>query len=61
MTFNRSTLVTGASRGIGQGIALSLARQAFNLTISSRNEGDLETLATVLLALTEAITLVRSH
>lgn len=41
----RSALVTGASRGIGRGIATSLARQRFGLTITSRDEADLAPLA----------------
>jgi acetolactate synthase-1/2/3 large subunit len=38
-------LVTGASRGIGRGIALELAQQGFGLTVSSRREEDLAALA----------------
>jgi 3-oxoacyl-[acyl-carrier protein] reductase len=41
----RTALVTGASRGIGRGIAFSLARQRYGLTITSRGESDLATLA----------------
>lgn len=41
----RTALVTGASRGIGRGIAASLARQGFGLTITSRTTSDLESLA----------------
>jgi len=41
----RSALVTGASRGIGRGIAASLARQGYALTITSRSEADLADLA----------------
>jgi 3-oxoacyl-[acyl-carrier protein] reductase len=41
----RTALVTGASRGIGHGIAQSLARQGYGLTITSRSEADLEALA----------------
>jgi NAD(P)-dependent dehydrogenase (short-subunit alcohol dehydrogenase family) len=40
--------VTGASRGIGRGIALELAQQGFGLTVSSRREEDLAALADVL-------------
>jgi 3-oxoacyl-[acyl-carrier protein] reductase len=41
----RTALVTGASRGIGRGIALSLARQGLALTVTSRTRSDLEALA----------------
>ena len=41
----KSALITGASRGIGRGIAFSLARQGYGLTITSRSQGDLEKLA----------------
>src|ERR1700754_4620444 len=37
----RTALVTGASRGIGRGIALALARQGYALTVTSRNVEDL--------------------
>jgi 3-oxoacyl-[acyl-carrier protein] reductase len=38
----RTALVTGASRGIGHGLALDLAQQGYGLTISSRSAEDLE-------------------
>ncbi|KQW45006.1 short-chain dehydrogenase [Nocardioides sp. Root1257] len=41
----RSALITGASRGIGRGIALQLAQQGFGLTVTSRDESDLGSLA----------------
>jgi NAD(P)-dependent dehydrogenase (short-subunit alcohol dehydrogenase family) len=41
----RSALVTGASRGIGRGIATSLAKQGYGLTVTSRSEKDLVALA----------------
>jgi short-subunit dehydrogenase len=41
----RSALVTGASRGIGLAIARELAGKGFDLTISSRNQADLERVA----------------
>lgn len=41
----RTALVTGASRGIGRGVALSLARQGFGLTITSRSPDDLDELS----------------
>lgn len=46
----RTALVTGASRGIGRGVALGLARQGFGMTITSRSTADLEHLAVELLA-----------
>ena len=47
----RSALVTGASRGIGLGVATRLARQGFGLTITARGE---ETLTAVADQLAEA-------
>ena len=41
----RTALVTGASRGIGLGIARSLATQGYGLTITSRAEADLKGVA----------------
>lgn len=41
----RTALVTGATRGIGRGIAFELARQHFGLTVSARKESDLLALA----------------
>ncbi|MGD9958092.1 SDR family NAD(P)-dependent oxidoreductase [Nocardioides sp.] len=41
----RTALVTGASRGIGRGIAFELARQGFGLTVTSRRDEDLGRLA----------------
>jgi 3-oxoacyl-[acyl-carrier protein] reductase len=46
----RTALVTGASRGIGRGIALELARQGFGLTATSRSNEDLAALAAELAA-----------
>jgi len=40
----RSALITGASRGIGRGIALRLAERGYALTITSRRAADLEAL-----------------
>ena len=37
MEHGRTALVTGASRGIGQGIALELAGAGYDLAISYRN------------------------
>jgi 3-oxoacyl-[acyl-carrier protein] reductase len=44
----RSALVTGASRGIGLGIASRLAAQGYALTISGRREGTLTEAADIL-------------
>jgi len=44
----RTALITGASRGIGRGIAVELARQGFGLTISARSSADLDALADAL-------------
>ncbi|MTD53690.1 SDR family NAD(P)-dependent oxidoreductase [Amycolatopsis pithecellobii] len=41
----RTALITGASRGIGHGIAVELARQGFGLTVTSRRDEDLTALA----------------
>ena len=38
----RTALVTGASRGIGYGVALHLAAEGCNLNLASRNAHDLE-------------------
>lgn len=46
----RTALVTGASRGIGRAVALSLAASGFGLTVSSRREEDLVRLAVELRA-----------
>ncbi|WP_024800298.1 SDR family oxidoreductase [Nocardia sp. BMG51109] len=42
----RTALITGASRGIGLGIANSLARQGYALTITARDAARLEDVAT---------------
>src|SRR2546422_10165930 len=44
----RSALITGASRGIGLQIAKQLAGQNMRLTISSRNQADLDAIAPML-------------
>jgi 3-oxoacyl-[acyl-carrier protein] reductase len=41
----KSALITGASRGIGRGIAESLAKDGYGLTITSRTEGALRATA----------------
>lgn len=45
MTTDRTALVTGASRGIGLGIAVSLAERGYALTVTSRSSGALEDVA----------------
>ena len=47
----RTVLITGASRGIGRGIAEGLARQGYGLTITSRSAEDLRALSERLLCL----------
>jgi len=47
----KTALVTGASRGIGRGIATSLAQQRYGLTLTSRSSDDLAILANELLIL----------
>jgi len=46
----RTALITGASRGIGLGVAQSLAAEGCNLHLASRNAADLEAARTKLLA-----------
>ncbi|QIG43721.1 SDR family oxidoreductase [Nocardioides anomalus] len=46
----RTALITGASRGIGRAVALSLAASGFGLTVSSRRDEDLVELAAELRA-----------
>src|SRR5512134_2664443 len=41
----RHALVTGASRGIGEGIAYALAQAGANLTLAARSADDLERVA----------------
>ena len=42
---NKVALVTGASRGIGQGVAMSLAAEGCDLMLTGRDEAALETVA----------------
>ena len=44
MTNNRNAVITGAGKGIGKAIALSLAKAGYNLAICSRTLDDLEKL-----------------
>ena len=37
---NKHAIVTGASRGIGRAIAIELARQGYNLTVTCINNED---------------------
>lgn len=46
----RTALVTGATRGIGNGIARDLAKRGFGLTVSARSEASLHQLTETLLA-----------
>lgn len=46
---DRSALVTGATRGIGRGIATSLAAKGFGLTVTARKDEELRALASDLL------------
>ena len=50
--------VTGASRGLGQGFALTLARAGYDLVISSRNAADCAATADAILALGRRCTTV---
>ena len=42
---DKVALVTGAGRGIGEAVALSLAKKGANLVIASRTEAELEHVA----------------
>ena len=46
-----NAIVTGASKGIGKSIALKLAQNGYNLAICARNEAELQSFTTELLAL----------
>lgn len=47
---NRAAIVTGASRGIGHGIATRLAERGYGLTVSARDQARLDEVATFLRA-----------
>ena len=51
MLSGKAAIVTGASRGIGRGIALSLARHGANLILNATSEAGLETCSAEVLAL----------
>lgn len=51
MTATKSALISGASRGIGLGIANRLARQGYSLTITARDADRLDAVAAELRAL----------
>ncbi len=57
---DRSALVTGASRGIGLGIAQTLARQGFGLTVTARDPARLDELAAELRTLGAAEVVVHA-
>lgn len=42
---DRIAVVTGASRGIGRGIAVQLAQEGAKVVLASRSEGDLQTVS----------------
>ena len=46
-----NAVITGASKGIGKAIALKLAENGYNLAICARNEAELQSFTTELLAL----------
>jgi 3-oxoacyl-[acyl-carrier protein] reductase len=45
MLKNQTAIVTGASRGIGRAIALSLAREGMNIILASRTKSSLDSVA----------------
>ncbi|GAB3927164.1 SDR family oxidoreductase [Mucilaginibacter myungsuensis] len=47
----KNALITGATRGMGRAIAITFAKEGFNLAICSRNEAELDTFKTELLGI----------
>ncbi len=41
---NKTAIISGASRGIGRAVALTLAQNGFNVALLARNKADLQTL-----------------
>ena len=56
----KKALVTGASKGIGRGVALALAKAGVDLVVSARSEAELENLAAEVKALGQVCHMVRA-